>query len=371
MGDREAHPDGLAGRRVALVLGTSAGGVGTHVRLLAGALVRAGAGVAVLGPASTEELHDFTGTGASFAPVEIHNGPRPVADSTALIRLRALLRRADVVHAHGLRAGLLAGLATRHPLVVTWHNAVLAGGQLGRVYAALERVVARRADLVLAVSPDLEERVRTLGGRDVRPGPVAAPPLPRPGRTPVAVRAELGAADRPLLVTVARLHPQKGYRTLVEAAARLAGREPPPLFVAAGDGPQRAELDALIAEIGAPVKLLGRRSDVSDLLAAADVVVLPSVWEGSPLAAQEALRAGKPFIGTLVGGVPALVGDAGDLVPPEDPEALAAAVCRVLDDADHAAALVARGRARLGQLPTPDSVFDQVSAVYTELMGAG
>lgn len=356
---------------VVLVLATSTGGTGGHVRALARGLVAAGVPVTVAGPRSTEQSFDFTATGARFLPVEIASGMRPVADARAARALRAVTSDATIVHAHGLRAGLLAGSVTSRgtPLVVTWHNAVLASGVARPIYSALERVVARRADVTLCVSPDLEDRVRSLGGRDVRPGAVAAPALPTATRSRADVRAELEAGERPIVLTIARLHEQKGYPTLIAAAQRLAGRQPTPLFVAAGDGPQREEIAAEISRTNAPVRLLGWRTDLADLLLGADVVVVPSVWEGSPLAAQEALRAGRPLLATAVGGIPSLVGDGADLVPANDPEAMAEAIARILDDPTHAAALIARGAGAAARLPSDESTLTQVSAVYAELLG--
>lgn len=356
---------------VALVLATSTGGTGGHVRALAGGLVAAGVTVTVCGPQSTEDSFGFTATGARFVSVEIASGIRPLADARAGRALRAVVSRASLVHAHGLRAGLVAGAVTARstPLVVTWHNAVLAGGIARSLYSSLERMVARRADVTLCVSPDLEERVRSLGGADVRPGPVAAPALPPATRKAADVRDELHAGDRPLILTIARLHSQKGYPTLVAAAHCLAGRRPAPLFLAAGDGPHRAEIAAEIARTNAPLQLLGWRTDMADLLRAADVVVVPSVWEGSPLAAQEALRAGRPLVATAVGGIPSLVGDGADLVPPGDPAAMAAAIARILDDPDHAAALVARGALAADRLPSDESTLTRVTATYAELLG--
>src|SRR5664279_3135952 len=152
--------------------------------------------------------------------------------------------------------------------------------------------------------------------------PLASPAAAAPGQ----VRAELGADGRPLVLCVARLHPQKGLGTLVAAAAAWRAREPVPLTVIAGSGPLEPVLRAQVEAAGLPVRLLGRRTDVADLLAAADVVVLPSRWEARALAAQEALRAGRPLVATAVGGLPALLGNAAVLVPPDDPAALAAAV---------------------------------------------
>src|SRR6185436_13392998 len=149
-------------------------------------------------------------------------------DLRAVADLRTALREdpVDVVHAHGLRAGFVAALARRRtaiPLVVTWHNAILGAGVRARALRAGERVVARSADVTLGASGDLVARAVALGGRDVRSGPVAAPRLRPITRTPEEVRAELGVGARPLVLSVGRLHPQKGYGVLVSAAARWRG----------------------------------------------------------------------------------------------------------------------------------------------------
>src|SRR6266545_733296 len=171
----------LAGMRVALVLATSAGGVGPHVRSVAAGLAERGGHVAVLGPAPTDELFGFTVAGTRFEAVDIADRPRPFQDTRAVARLRAMLSGADVVHAHGLRAGGLAALAIRSirsgsPLVVTLHNAAPTGGLGKAPYAVLERVVARGAASVLGVSPDLEQRMHDLGARSVARALVPAPP---------------------------------------------------------------------------------------------------------------------------------------------------------------------------------------------------
>ena len=257
------------GDRVALVLATSTGGVGQHIRSLAEQLVARGWQVAVLGPAATEELFAFTAAGAAFAPLEIAGGVDPVADARAARRLASLVRGADVVHAHGLRAGLvgaaalgrLRGRTGRPPAyVVTWHNAVLGGGVKRRIYGWLEGVVARSADVTLGASSDLVERVRALGGEDARLGPVSAPPLGPPTRPPAEVRSELGAGDRPLVLCIGRLHPQKGYPVLLDAARAWAGRDPVPLVAIAGSGPSEEALAARIAAEGLPVRLLAGAS---------------------------------------------------------------------------------------------------------------
>ncbi|SDR26329.1 glycosyltransferase family 4 protein [Thermostaphylospora chromogena] len=357
-------------RRVALVLGTSAGGVGRHVRMLADGLTRRGLRVVVAGPAATRDAFGFPD--ARFVPVGISDRPHPLRDARAVMTLRRLAREADVLHAHGLRAGALAGLAGLPPargrarLVVTLHNALTAGGAVGAVYAVLERIVARTAATVLTVSPDLAERMSALGARHVEAAVVPAPPLPAPRRGREEVRRELGAAPgRPVLLTVARLAQQKGLETLLDAAAGFAASPSPPLFAVAGDGPLAAGLRERIEREGLPVRLLGHRDDVADLLAAADAVVVPSRWEGQPLSVQEALRAGRPVVATAVGGVPAMVGDAGVLVPYGDAAALRAAVARLLGDPEEARRLGEAAARRGRTLPGEEEALSAVLDAYT------
>jgi glycosyltransferase involved in cell wall biosynthesis len=367
----------LHGRRIVEVLATSAGGVGTHVRSILPTLIAAGAAVRVCGAPATEELFGFTSAGAEFRPVGISTGLAPVADARAVLQLRAAVDGADLVHAHGLRAGLVAAAARRlsgkrdRPLVLTLHNALLhEAGALQRVLAAVEAGTIRSADLVLAVSSDLAENARRAGARDVRVAPALAPPRPPARRSRSEVRGELGLDDdRPLVVAIGRLHPQKGYDVLLEAADRWAGRRPAPLVAVAGNGPLEDELAARIAAGGLPVRLLGRRDDVADLLAAADVCVLPSRWEGSPFTAQEALRAGTPLVSTRAGGIPELVGAGADLVPVGNAGALADAVDRVLDDPVHAAELAEAGRRQAATWPDEAGAARRLVAVYRELLG--
>ncbi len=357
----------MSGLKVAIVLATSAGGVGSHVHSVVAGLRERGANVVVLGPASVGELFDFGAAGARFSEVEISDRPHPYRDTRAMARLRKLTRDADVVHAHGLRAGGLAALArVRPPLVVTLHNASIAGGMIGAAYGTLERIVARGATEILAVSPDLEDRMRELGARSVGRALVPAPPHRR-SDDPAAqaeLRAELGADGRPLIVVVARLADQKGLPMLLDAAGGWARRTPRPLVVIAGDGPLE---DALQMRVGAedlPVRLLGRRSDVPELLALADVAVVPSVWEGQPLIVQEVLRAGRPLVATEVGGIPDMVGDAALLVPPGDGALIEQAVGRVLDDHELAGRLAEDAAAQADRLPTQAAAIDQLTGIY-------
>ena len=371
----------LRGRRVVEVLATSAGVVGAHVRTVVPAIRAAGASVGVCGAPATEQLFGFTAVGADFEPVGISSGLAPVADGRAVVQLRRATAGADLVHAHGLRAGLVAAAARRlsgerrRPLVLTLHNALQeSSGPRQRLLRAIEGLTIRGADLVLAVSSDLADNARRLGARDVRVVPALAPPRPPAARTRAEVREELGMDEgRPLVVAIGRLHPQKGYDVLFDAVARWEreGRlMPAPLVAIAGDGPLEAELAERIRAERLPILLLGRRSDVADLLGAADACVLPSRWEGSPFTAQEALRAGTPLISTRAGGIPELVGTAAELVPVGDAGALAEAVVRVLDNPARAAELAEAGRRQAAGWPDEEAAGRRIVAVYRELLGA-
>ena len=363
------------GTRVAFVLGTSAGGVGRHVAMLAGGLVRGGHRVVVAGPPSTERAFGFAALGARFAPVPISDRPRPLDDLRAIMTLRTL-RGAHVVHAHGLRAGALAAIAlagTGTGLVVTLHNAATTGGAVGAIYGLLERIVARRADRILVVSPDLGERMVALGARHVEAAVVPAPELSPSGRGVSDIRRELGTGERVIFLTVARLAQQKGLETLLDVAKAVAGTRgdaepaPGPVFLVAGEGPLRAELQGRIDRENLPVRLLGDRTDVGDLLRVARALLVPSRWEGQPLTVQEALRAGTAVIAASVGGIPAMVGEAGLLVPYGDVAAMCDAVARVLAD-DGLAEELAGAAARRGRgLPGEPEALEAVLAVYAGL----
>jgi glycosyltransferase involved in cell wall biosynthesis len=344
---------------------------------LAAGLVARGVDVTVCGPPGSDAEYGFGAAGARFTPVDL--GRSPAAGAPAVAALRAAGSGAGVVHAHGLRAALVAALALGGrpvPLVVTWHGAdVPTGGRAGVMARWMERRAVRAATVVLGVSSDLVDRARRHGARDVRLAPAAVPrPPARPPRPPADgersrqhARAEFGAVDRPLLLAVGRLEPPRGYDVLLDAAAQWAHHELRPLLAVAGEGPQRAALERRIEAEKLPVLLLGRRDDVPELLSAADLVVLPSRWEARALIAQEALYAGVPLVATAVGGTPELVGEAALLVPYGDADALARAVTGLLGDQERRHALAVAGRAQAATWPTEDDTVAQVLSVYDEL----
>lgn len=360
--------------RVLLVVGHSAGGIGGHVAALARDLSARGWAVGVATSPATASRFDF-------GPAPVHRvWPTGAASAApALLRLRRLVAGADVVHAHGHQAGLLAVTVAattrpRRPVVVSWHNAVLGGGPARRARALLERVQAARADLLTGASQDLVDRALALGARDAELAPVAAPQAGTwagdrdAGRR--ALAAELGLdAGGPLLLTVSRIAPQKNLPVLVEAAGRLRHR-PGLVWLVVGDG----DADLLVrlrrqaVALGAPVRFLGARPDVPRLMGLADLFVLPSAWEARALVVQEAMAAGTPVVATAVGGLPELLGPAGVLVAPGDAAQLAGAVERLLDDPAERHRLEAAGRSRFAELPSAGDVVSQWEDRYTRLL---
>lgn len=346
------------------VLGSSAGGVVRHVAEVCGDLAGAGMAVVVAGPDDLAPRFP----GCTFVSLPITDRPHP-RDARTVLSLRRLAARADVVHAHGLRAGGLAVLATRGlrggpRVVVTLHNLPVGGRSVRFVSGVLERVVAR-ADVVLGVSGDLVDRARALGATQVARALVPAPVNGGGDESSGSVHARLGLpATAPLIVTVARLAPQKGLDTLAAAARVVRAAAPDAVWLVAGGGPLRGELEQSTAGTG--VHVLGPRDDVPALLEAADVVVSTAVWEGQPIAVQEALRAGAAVVATDAGGTREVTGDAAVLVPVGDAEAVAEAVLRVLEDPTELADLRRRARVRAEALPTRTDVVAQLRAAYTD-----
>ncbi len=309
-----------------------------------------------------------------------------------LRRLTVLAAGADVVHAQGHQAGLLALVAVaasrpvrrgpRPAVVISWHNAVLGTGPARRARAALEAIEARLADLVTGASQDLVDRAAGLGARSTVLAPVAAPVAPPDtlsrGSAREAFAAELDLdPDRLWVLTVSRIAPQKNLHVLVDAAhqvetRRRAGSGRPTTaaeWIVVGDGRPDllADLRTAAATGGARVHFVGARRDVAAWMVAADLFVLTSAWESRALVLQEAMGAGLPVVATAVGGVPELMGDAGRLVAPGDPEALADAVLQLVGDAAERAALARAGRDRYARLPDEAEVVEQWLGRYARL----
>jgi glycosyltransferase involved in cell wall biosynthesis len=286
---------------------------------------------------------------------------------------RHLVEHADLLHSHkfGSNAwGALLSRTARVPLVVHEHNF---SEQASRVRSAIDRRwIATRARRVLCVSESVADIERGCGVPDrlieVVPNGVHLDAAWPAG----AARAELGLmTDSATIGIVGRLRPEKAHDVLLEAVARLSRSGSDVRLCVVGDGPRLAELQLLAARLGIDgrVTWAGERKDAATLAAAFDVGVVCSHWEGLPLAALETMAAGVPLVATRVGGLPDLLtGGAGVLVPPADPDALAEALRRLVDDASERRRVGAAGRARVQERYSFDALVRRIQDTYDAVL---
>jgi glycosyltransferase involved in cell wall biosynthesis len=289
-------------------------------------------------------------------------------------RLRRLFRyeRPAIVHAHlswpfACKHGVLAAWLARVPAIVGTAQLFLPPDGSAQPWWVLHAY--RR---IIAVSEEVRRRfARELGvpGRRlaVVPNAIRVPPV-QP-RLLDFRRTLLNGRPDYLVLTPARLHPQKGHNFLIAAAADVPGAT----FVFAGDGPLRQALETQARELGVAERcvFLGERDDVPQLLAAADLVVLPSLFEGLPVSVLEAMAAERPVIATAIGGTDEAITTevTGLLVPPRDPSALAAAIHRLQADPATAGRLAAAGRARVERSFSADAAAREIMRIYDEAVG--
>jgi glycosyltransferase involved in cell wall biosynthesis len=340
--------------KIAQLLTASTGGIGRHVASIAPRLEQRGHQIRVFCPKVTAEAQHFKELGLDVWPL---GSPRRFIG-------------ADLVHAHGLKAGWL-GLPIawmyRIPLVVTWHNAVLGDGLAPSAARQMQRTVALAADLTLGASRDLVALARRLGARNARFSPVAAPVVPPAGTSREDQRWVLGAADEDtVILTVSRLAPQKNLGMVLDIAAAVRDRHDL-RFVIVGDGPERDKLQRRITNEWLQVRLLGGSDDMGSLLAAADLALLTSTWEARALVAQEALLAGLPLVSTRVGGIEELVGSAAVLVAAGDVEEAARRIVALADNPAERLRLREAGLRQAATWPNEDGVADDLAEVYNEL----
>ena len=285
----------------------------------------------------------------------------------------------DVVHTHLKHADLVGAWAAARlgvPMVSTLHLIEDAVSRVGRAkrWAAAQARLRRAARTITVSDAQRDWYLGAFPGADadrvvtVRNG-VAPPPAVEPAERE-RLRAELGAGpDQVLAVMVGIMRPAKGHAELLDAARRLPD-DGSITFALLGDGPLRGELEATAAARGgAPVVFAGFRDDVARVLAAADLVVHPSLAEALPTALIHALGAGVPSVASDVGGIPEVVTpEAGVLVPAGDGEALAREVADLASDADRRRALGAGARRRFDQEFDVRRWAERLRAVYDDVL---
>ena len=310
---------------------------------------------------------------------------RPLWDLAGLYRLRDLLQREPyhIVHTHTSKAGFVGRLAARLagvPVIVhtahgfAFHERSSVSARF--IYSTLERIASRWCDQIVSVSEFHRRWALELG--ICKPFKILAIPngiadVRSPRIAPAELRHRLGVRDGNLLIlSMARLAADKGLEYLIEAATILQRTERRFQVVIAGDGPERARLHRLARDLSIAdrVIFLGFREDVDDLLAASDLVVLPSLREGLSIALLEAMAAGKPIIATSIGSHLELASQANmaRLVPPANANAICAAILRFARDPALMARLGTSARALFESRYTEDRMLNSYRQLYFDLL---
>jgi glycosyltransferase involved in cell wall biosynthesis len=303
-------------------------------------------------------IGELAAAGHAAAVVACSGRPASIVRAAVALRRRVRLSQPDVIHANGIKAALVAGLAgigLGVPTVWVKHDFSRDGW--------LARAVARRCSQVIGVSAavldELAGRVR-VPLHVVPPGILDVEVDTRAARKTVLGLLGRAVDDVAVVTLVGRVEPIKGQRELLEAARTVVARRPRTHFLLAGpDDPnhprERMRLEERAAELGLVqhVAFAGYRADALDLVAGSDVIVIPSVAsdpsraaEGASFVAIEALALRTPVVAYASGGIPEVLGTCGVLVPPGDHGALADAIVEVLEDRPRRERLTERGRAR-------------------------
>ncbi|MFH1023970.1 MAG: glycosyltransferase family 4 protein [Planctomycetota bacterium] len=281
--------------------------------------------------------------------------------------------RVDILHAHSSNdswACVLAGILCRRPVVRTRHVDIPVTGIASRVlYGRItRRVIATSKGIARHLVDDVglpESRIRVI--------PTGVDPARfHPGVPGDVFRREMGfPPGTPLVGIVSVVRRGKGHEELLEAAARLRQTHPLVRYIIAGDGNYVEQVRSAITRLGVEdiVRMIGHRDDVPDLLAALDVVTLPSHSEGTPQVILQALAMGRPVVASNVGGIPEIVEDRknGLLVSPESSEALAAAIREILDNPTLGESLGAEAIARASDY-IRERMWNRTFDLYMEIL---
>lgn len=280
----------------------------------------------------------------------------------------------DVVHTHGYKADAYALAAARQiriPLVATCHNWLQHTASL-RFYQLLDVLCLRHFDMAVAVSADVAAVLRRFGVPTDRITTIANGIDLSVFKAARATLTEQFRRGSGLIVgMVGRLAPNKGQEFLLRAAPGILAQFPETLFLFAGDGPSRRELESLVQQlrIGENVLFLGKRRDMPDVYASMDIFALPSLEEGMPMVILEALAASKPVVATPVGDIPKLIRheETGLLVNPQDVAGLRDAIMRLIAQPELRNQLAANGHARVNHKFSSEGMASQYQDLYERL----
>ncbi len=402
LGDRSEEPRSArltrgaeAPIRIARVLSRlNIGGPSRHVILLtAGLNDECFRSTLIVGRENAREGHLFEKARAhGVEPIRLASLQRdvhPLDDGRAFLHLFRLFRRLrpQIVHTHASKAGALGRLAARCagvPIVVhTFHGHTFHSyfhPLLSSLLRALERTLARWTTRIITLSPTLKEeliryRIAPAEKIDVIPLGLELEHFAESDRFRGELRRQLGLDEAiPLVCSVGRLVPVKNHMLLLQAFDRVLQHRPEAHLLLVGDGELRPRLEAMSDRppLRGHLSFLGWREDLERIYADADLVVNSSLNEGTPVAVIEAMAAARPVIATAVGGVPDLIrhGETGWLVPPMDPEALAAQILYVLDHPEEAAHVARAAQAFALAHFRADQLIQRMRELYLTLLAS-
>jgi glycosyltransferase involved in cell wall biosynthesis len=324
---------------------------------------------------------------------DLHREISPLRDLRAIVHLSQLIRRErpTILHTHTAKAGAVGRIAAllargaRPPIVVhTFHGHVLRG-YFGRLttfgFRTLERWLARTSTSLIAVSPEVRDDLVELGVAPASKFAVVRLGIDLPRRVDNdeaqrrETRRQMGLREDAFVVGwVGRMTAVKRTDLVVRALRGLVAMDVDAYVVLVGDGPDREQLERYAHELGVIKRclFLGYQEDVARFYDAIDVLVLPSINEGTPVSVIEALAARRPVVATRVGGVPDVVRDGVDgfLVDAEDADALAARLAELAADPGLRAQMGEAGHDRVLERYAVDRLVDDVDALYRELLAA-
>lgn len=360
------------------------GGIKRHLEVLFQGLNRTRYRLYLAAPSDGDLISSLEPFAHKVFPVPIAEGWNPNRDWRIVRSLKNVMQqeKIDLVHTHGVRAGILgqaaALLAGKPSVVATVHNSQDPRAPFFMAFSLIQAFQYRfTVDHIITVSAALRDEARRYQRM-----PATKITVIYNGIDPEAYLQPSSLSrltlklfrNLPVVGTVARLESRKGIRFLIEAILLVDKEYGPAYFLIVGDGPERVFLEDLVKQMGLEERVIftGFRSDIPQLLPHMDVVVIPSIQEGLSIFCLEALAAKRPIVASNTGGIPEIIrdGETGLLVTPSDPAALAQGIVKILQDRELAGKLASRGhRLVVGEF-TQREMLRKTEQIYEKVFSA-
>jgi glycosyltransferase involved in cell wall biosynthesis len=312
----------------------------------------------------------------------------PPKDLWGVYRLYKFLKNSDytIVHTHTSKGGFIGRLAAytaKIPIIIHTVHGFAFHEQSSwfeiKIFSSLEKLASKWCDKIVTVSEFHRKWALELGiGNEEKvvaiPNGISEERV-KPKKLKNEIQKELDLEGKKVLLFTGRLAPQKGLEYLFKAVPFLTSKiKEPFVVIVVGEGPLRNYLEDLVRKLGIEqyIKFLGFRNDIGDLLNVSDIVILPSLWEGLSIALLEAMAAGKPIVTTTIGSNLEVVrdGESAILVPPKNPELLASAIIKLIENPELANKLATNAKYRYGKYYTENQMLEKYMDLYLCLYDA-